>query len=268
MIERDHPIIPVYRQCELLSLPRSSFYYRPSNDDAYNEHLMRLIDEEYTRHPFRGSPSITNWLRTEKGELINHKRVERLMRRMGIASVQPGPHTSKPHPEHKTYPYLLRDVTIDEPNQVWCTDITYIRLKAGFVYLAAIMDWASRYVLSWELSNTLDTSFCLMALERALETAQPLVFNTDQGAQFTSLAFTDLLIANRILISMDGRGRVFDNIFIERLWRTLKYEEIYLHDYEGVRQAKFGIGGYLDFYNCDRPHSSLGMRTPWEVYHA
>ena len=268
MIDTAHHDLPICHQCDMLSLPRSTFYYQARGDDAYNQHIMRLIDEEYTRHPFRGSPGITDWLRKDMGETVNHKRVERLMRLMGIASLSPGPHTSRPHPEHKTYPYLLRGVDISKPNQVWTTDITYIRLKAGFVYLVAVMDWASRYVLSWELSNTLDVSFCLAALERALEFARPLVFNTDQGSQFTSLDWTGLLKSMRILISMDGRGRVFDNIFIERLWRTVKYEEVYLHDYQGVPAARSGIGGYFGFYNNERRHTSLGMRTPAEVYHA
>jgi len=263
-----HKNLPIYRQCDLLSLPRSTFYYQSHSDDTYNQHIMRLIDEEYTRHPFRGVPGITWWLNNNMNEPVNHKRVERLMRLMGIASVAPGPHTSKPHPEHRKYPYLLRNLEISKPNQVWTADITYIRLNSCFMFLVCVMDWASRYVLSWELSNSMDTSFCMTALFRALEIGQPLVFNTDQGSQFTSLDWTDVLQQNRILISMDGRGRAFDNIFIERLWRTVKYEEVYLHDYPDGRVARISLGNYLDFYNTERPHSSLEMRTPKETYFA
>jgi len=226
---------------------------------------MRLIDEQYTKRPFYGVERMTAWLR-EQGELINPKRVRRLMRLMGIEAIYPKPRLSQGKAEHRIYPYLLRGVKIERPNQVWSTDITYIRLLGGFVYLVAIIDWHSRYILSWEISNTLEVDFCLSALERALPIGRPEIFNSDQGAQFTSREFTGQLEQAGILISMDGRGRVFDNIFIERFWRTLKYEDIYLKDYEDVPALVTGVGSYLDFYNGERLHQSLGHRTPASVY--
>ena len=265
MIENDHAKIPIYRQCELLDLSPSSFYYEPRGDDSQNDLLMRLIDEEYTRHPFYGYPRITVWLRSQ-GHDVNKKRVARLMRLMGLQAIVPGPHTSAKHPGHKIYPYLLNDIEVLRPDQVWATDITYIRLAHGFVYLVAILDLFSRRVLSWELSNTMDVSFCISALERALESGRPGIFNTDQGSQFTSLDFTGLLNAQGIRISMDGKGSFYDNIFVERLWRSVKYEEVYLKDYFSVRDARENIGAYFDFYNGKRPHQSLGWKTPQEVY--
>jgi putative transposase len=226
---------------------------------------MRLIDEQYTRHPFYGIPRMTIWLR-EEGHKINHKRVERLMGKMGIHAIYPKPRLSKSSEKHRKYPYLLRGLNISRPNQVWCADITYIRLLTGFVYLVAIMDWFSRYVLSWEISNTLDNHFCKAALEQALCQGKPEILNTDQGVQFTSQDFTSYLESHDIKISMDGRGRTFDNIFIERLWRTVKYEEIYLNDYQGVYDAITGIGAYFNFYNYERLHQSLGYKTPVSVY--
>ena len=227
---------------------------------------MRLIDEQYTRAPFFGSPQMTRWLRNQKGELVNHKRVERLMRQMGLMALSPGPHTSRKHPQNTVYPYLLRNLIIDHPDQVWASDITYIRMQRGFLYLVAIMDLFSRYVLSWCLSNTLDTRFCLDALETGLQLSTPGIFNSDQGVQFTSEAFTDRLKDRDVAISMASRGRCFDNIFVERLWRSLKYEEVYLKDYTCGREANNGIGAYFRFHNQERPHGALEGLTPEDLY--
>jgi putative transposase len=265
MIDMNHPDLSISRQCDLLCLARSSLYYRPAGESAYNELLMRLIDEQYTCAPFYGIRRMTAWLWRE-GHRVNHKRVGRLMRLMGIAAIYPKPRLSAGNKEHKKYPYLLKDLDIIRPDQVWCTDITYIRLRQGFVYLAAVMDWYSRYVISWDLSITLETGSCLAALERALETGRPEIFNSDQGAQFTSQDFTGRLLDEDIRISMDGRGRVFDNIFIERLWRSVKYEEVYLHDYQTVAEARGGLGRYFEFYNNERLHQALSYSTPLEIY--
>jgi putative transposase len=226
---------------------------------------MRLIDELYTKYPFYGVRRITNALK-RLGRCINHKRVARLMRLMGLEAIYPKPRLSVANKEHRKYPYLLRNLSIMRPDQVWSTDITYIRLRHGFVYLAAIMDWFSRYVISWSLSITLDADFCVDMLKKALMKARPQIFNSDQGVQFTSEAFTGVLEDHGVRISMDGRGRAFDNIFVERLWRSVKYEEVYLKDYSGVRDAKDSLRRYFEFYNNDRPHQSLGYRTPEEVY--
>lgn len=226
---------------------------------------MQLIDIEYTRHPFFGYRKITQWLGKE-GYAVNKKRVQRLMQTMGLAAIGPKPALSQPHPTHPVYPYLLRGVKVERVNQVWSADITYIRLAHGWMYLVAIIDWFSRYVLAWEVSITLDTDFCLVALERALQVGSPAIFNTDQGAQFTSTAFTGRLAAAQIAISMDGRGRALDNIFVERLWRTVKYEEVYLHDYTSVPFGRTRLGEYFPFYNTERPHQALAYRTPAEVY--
>ena len=266
LIEKNNSEISICRQCELLGIARSSYYYEPVKESDYNLQLMRLIDEEYTKHPFYGVPRMTDWLNNQ-GYQVNHKRIERLMKKMGLQGICPKRNTSKSVQEHKKYPYLLRGLEVDHPNHVWCSDITYIRLTKGFLYLVAIMDWYSRYVLSWEISNTLDTSFCLEALEKALYQRKPEIFNTDQGSQFTSDLFTSRLEKDLIKISMDGRGRVFDNIFIERLWRTVKYEEVYLKEYETVHDVVTGIGDYFNFYNNERPHKSLSKRTPADVYH-
>jgi putative transposase len=225
-----------------------------------------MIDVIYTRCPFYGSRRITAQLRREHKLPCNRKHIQRLMRIMGIHGVAPGPDTSKPHPENKVYPYLLRDVVIDQVNQVWSTDITYIPMAKGFMYLVAVIDWHSRYVLSWALSNTLDTSFCIVALEQALMVNTPKIFNTDQGVQLTSQAFTQTLLAMKIEISMDGRGRALDNIFVERLWRTVKYEDIYMNDYQTVPQLRRGLERYFEFYNQERLHQSLDYQTPAEVY--
>ncbi len=257
--------IPVSRQCELIGLSKAAYYYRPRPKDALNETLMRLLDEQYTKTPFYGVPKMTEWLRT-KGYWVNRKRVRRLMRILGLEAVYPKPWVSKPAKYHKKYPYLLKGVVIERPDQVWSTDITYIRLKHGFIYLVAIMDWHSRYVLSWEVSTTLDAEFCIMTLERALTLSSPEIFNSDQGSQFTSVEFTWLLERLGVAISMDGRGRAMDNIFVERLWRTVKYEEVYLKSYETVKEARESLARYFHFYNTERLHESLGYRTPKEAY--
>ena len=266
MIEPGHSQISIERQCELVGLSRSSYYYRSKGENEYNLLLMRLIDEQYTRRPILGVRRMTDYLR-RLGHVVNHKRVARLMRLMGLSAIYPKPKTSISSKQHQKYPYLLRGLSIDRPNQVWCTDVTYIRLYAGFVYLTAIMDWYSRYVLSWRLSNTLDTGFCLEALEEALGMNTPEIFNSDQGVQFTSSAFTSRLQSHGVRISMDGVGRCFDNIMVERLWRSVKYEEVYVKDYRSLPEARANINDYFTYYNLERPHQSHNYRTPYEVYH-
>ena len=265
MIEKDNESVSVLRQCELLGLCRSSVYYEKKEPDEYDLELMRLIDEQYTKTPFYGSRKMTEELK-DKGHEVNRKKIQRLMRLMGIEAIYPKPNTSKPAPENRIYPYLLKGMVINKPQQVFAADITYIRMQRGFLYLVAIIDWHSRYVLSWQLSNTMDADFCTEALGEALTKGQPEIFNTDQGSQFTSNEFTGLLLANQIQISMDGRGRCMDNIFIERLWRSLKYEEVYLKSYETVQEAREGIGQWINFYNHERLHQSLGYRTPSAIY--
>ena len=265
LLEPGHPDLSIRRQCELLELNRSSAYYERREPSAEELALQEVIDRQYTATPFYGVPRMTAVLRRQ-GWTVNPKRVRRLMRRMGLEAIYPKPRLSLAHKGHKTYPYLLRNLTVERPDQVWATDITYIRLHGGFVYLTAVMDWYSRYVLSWELSNTLDASFCVEALEEALRTSSPQVFNSDQGSQYTSEEFTNRLSAAGVRISMDGRGRAYDNIFVERLWRTVKYEEVYLKDYTDAREAAVRLGRYFEFYNRRRPHQSLGWRTPAEVY--
>ena len=265
MIEPDHPHISIARQCDLVGLARSSYYYIAEGETAENLHLMRLLDEQYTRTPFYGVRRMTVWLR-QQGYRVNPKRVARLLHTMGLATLYPKPRLSQTHPEHRVYPYLLRGVPITRVNQVWSTDITYIRLHAGFVYLVAVMDWFSRYVLSWAVSITMDVGFCLEALEQALEVARPEIFNSDQGAQFTSLDFTGRLASAGIQISMDGRGRALDNVFVERLWRTVKYEEVYVKDYETPREAIQGLETFFVRYNEWRQHQALGYQTPASVY--
>jgi len=264
LIDKLNSELSISHQAELIGISRSSIYYEPVVDE-YDLLLKRLIDEQYTLTPFYGSRRMKVILR-QNGHEVNRKHVQRLMREMGIEAIYPKPNLSLAHPEHKIYPYLLRDVSIDRKDQVWAADITYIPLSRGFMYLVAIMDWWSRYVLSWKMSTSLDTSFCLEALEKALQFGKPEIFNTDQGSQFTSSAFTGLLNDNGILISMDGRGRAMDNIFTERLWRSLKYEEIYLRDYQCVSEGRQGIDHYFKFYNHERPHQSLNYQTPEEVY--
>ncbi len=253
------------RQCGLLGLGRSSLYYQPAAESAENERLMGLIDREYTAHPFLGSRRLTQWL-VGQGEAVNRKRVQRLMRVMGLEAIYPKPRLSVAGRGHKIYPYLLRDVRVERPDQVWSTDITYVPLRAGFMYLAAVLDWHSRYVIAWRLSNTLDGSFCLEMLEEALARGRPEVFNTDQGVQFTSAAWTGRLESAGVAVSMDGRGRCLDNVFVERLWRAVKYEDIYLWRYEGVPELRQGLARYFGYYNEGRPHQGLGYRTPAEVY--
>jgi putative transposase len=264
-VEPDHPTIAVMRQCELLGLPRSSYYYRPVPVRDEELTLLRRLDEQYTRTPFYGVRRMTVVLR-EAGYAVNPKRVRRLLRTLGLWALVPQPGTSRPAPEHRVYPYLLRGVAIERVNQVWSTDITYIRLRGGFAYLAAVMDWYSRYVLAWALSNSLEVGFCLEVLEAALSRGRPEIFNSDQGAQFTSPAFTGRLQAAGVRISMDGRGRALDNVFVERLWRSVKYEEVYPQDYAGMGEAQRGLGRYFPFYNEERPHQALRYQTPAAVY--
>lgn len=266
-IEPGNQKIAVYKQCELLGLNRSSLYYKPHRDTQYNEQLMRLIDEQYIRTPFYGIDKMVEWL-GRQGHFVNHKRVRRLMRQMGLEAVYPRRKRglSVPDKGHKIYPYLLKDVLITRPDQVWSADITYIRMYRGWLYLVAVMDWFSRYVLSWEVSVTLESDFCVDALEQSLRSGRPEVFNTDQGSQFTSIGFTDILREGGVRISMDGKGRVFDNIFIERLWRSVKVEEVYLRDYQTVAEARYYLGRYFELYNNERLHQALDYRTPAEVY--
>jgi putative transposase len=264
-VDPNHPKISIKRQCELIDVVRSSYYYKPEQESEQNLRLMKLIDEEFTEHPFYGTRRMTVFLR-QKGEAVSRKRVKRLMRIMDLEAVYPKPKLSKKNPDHQVYPYLLKDVKINRPNQVWSTDITYIRLLNGFVYLVAIMDWYSRYVISWEVSTSLEVDFCLTALERALKIGKPDIFNSDQGSQFTSKAFTQILESTGIKISMDGRGRVFDNIFIERLWRSLKYEKVYLSDWMEVHEARAGINEYFQFYNYKRPHQGINDKKPFELH--
>jgi putative transposase len=266
LIDRDDSRLSIRRQCRLLGIARSGVYRppRPANDNDLG--LMRRIDELFTAWPFLGSRRMAAMLRAQ-GHAVNRKRMQRLMRKMGIAALGPKPRTTKPAPGHKIFPYLLRGLTIDRPNQVWAADITYIPIGRGFLYLVAVIDWASRAVLSWRLSNTMEASFCVAALEEALARfGRPEIFNTDQGSQFTSAAFTGTLAASGIRISMDGRGRWMDNVFIERLWRSLKYEDIYLKGYADGREARAGIAAWIAFYNLQRPHQALGNRSPMVVW--
>jgi putative transposase len=264
-VDREDPGISIRRQCELLGVNRSGLYYQPRGESEENLMLMRWIDEEYTRRPFYGSRRMAEWL-CDRGYEVGRNRVRRLMGVMGLQAVYPKPKLSQAGEAHKIYPYLLKGIEVTRVNQVWSTDITYIRMAGGFVYLVAVMDWYSRYVLSWGLSVTMELDFCMEALKQALRRGRPEIFNSDQGSQFTSGAFTGELEAHGITISMDGRGRCFDNIFIERLWRSLKYEEVYLREYRLVPEARTGIGSWFQFYNHERRHQSLGYRTPAELY--
>ncbi len=253
------------RQCELTGVSRSGLYYQARDESEENLALMRLLDEQYTRTPFYGVRRMSWWL-GQQGYGVNVKRVRRLMRRMGLEAIYPKPRLSQPGEGHRLYPYRLRGLEIERPDQVWASDITYVRLRQGFIYLVAILDWFSRYVLAWEVSVSLESAFCLAALEWALKTGRPEIFNTDQGAQFTSESFTGRLEARGIVISMDGRGRAMDNIFVERLWRSVKYEEVYLNDYEQVPEAVRNLRKYFRFYNQERPHQALGYQTPAAIY--
>lgn len=266
MIEPKHRKISVRRQCQLLALPRSSLYYLLVPESDEDLRLMREIDELYLLYPFFGSRQMMRWLRRQ-GECINRKRVQRLMRLLGLEAIYRKPNLSRANAAHRIYPYLLRNLTVNRANQVWATDITYIPVQGGYAYLCAVIDWHSRCVLSWELSNTLDATFCVRALERALaEHGTPEIFNTDQGCQFTSAEFTSVLLAHGIKISMDGKGRCLDNVFVERLWRTVKYEEIYLKSYRTLIDAHAQLQTYFGFYNKRRPHSTHDGATPGEVY--
>jgi putative transposase len=265
-IEPDHPDLSVSRQCDLVSIARSTFYREPAPETPLNLGLLRLIDEQFLQTPWYGSRQMTRHLRRE-GHDVGRKRVRRLMRKMSLVPIYQRPRTTVPNPEHRIYPYLLRDLTIGRPNQVWCADITYIPMQRGFLYLVAVMDWATRKVLSWRLSNTMDVEFCVEALDEAMAAfGKPEIFNTDQGSQFTSSRFTAALSAAGVRISMDGRGRWMDNVFIERLWRSLKYECVYLYAFETGSQLRTGLSKWVTYYNARRPHSSLGGGTPDEAY--
>jgi putative transposase len=266
LVEPSHPTLSIRRQCELLGLNRSTFYRQPAGETPLNLKLMKLIDREYTRAPFYGYRKMTARLNSQHGYQVNHKRVARLMRKMGLEAVFPRPRTSIPASQHEKYPYLLRGLEITHPNQVWSTDITYIPMPHGFMYLVAIMDWYSRFVIAWQLSNSLEGSFCVETLLDALAQGKPEIFNTDQGAQFTAHAFTQKLIDADIRISIDGRGRAFDNIFVERLWRTVKYENIYIKEYDTVPMLFNGLEDYFQLYNYERPHQSLDYRVPADVH--
>jgi putative transposase len=268
MIEKDNKDLSLKRQCALLGVCRSSLYYKPRPKSAEDLALTKVIDQQYLKTPFYGYRRMTVSLQRQ-GYAVNRKRVRRLMRLMGIEAIYQRPRTSTSHPDHKIYPYLLASTVIERPNQVWATDITYVPMRRGFLYLVALIDWVSRYVLAWRLSNTLETDFCIEALEEAIALfGPPEIHNSDQGSQFTSTAYLEVLLKHGIAISMDGRGRFMDNIFIERLWRSVKYEEIYLHAYESVAEARAGIGAYLHFYNHERPHEALGYQTPKEIFDA
>ena len=268
MIEPGHPHLSVARQCALVSMGRSTFYRAAALETAENLLLMRLLDEQFLETPWYGSRQMTRHLR-HLGHAVGRKRVRRLMATMGLTPIYQRPRTTVPHPEHRIYPYLLRDLVVDRPNQVWCADITYIPMRRGFLYLVAVMDWATRRVLSWRLSNTMDVEFCVAALEEALvRFGRPDIFNSDQGSQFTSPQFTEVLTGAGVRISMDGRGRWMDNVFIERLWRSLKYECVYLHAFETGSELRTGLTRWISYYNGHRPHSALGGLTPDEAYAA
>jgi putative transposase len=265
LVDWEHPELSIRRQCELLGLNRSTLYYSGAEESETNLCLMRLIDEQYLQTPFYGSRRMTVWLQG-KDQAVNRKRVQRLMRLMGLEAIYPKPRLSQRDGDHRIYPYLLRGLQVDRPNQVWAADITYIPMSQGFMYLVAVIDWYSRCVLSWRLSNSLESTFCVEALEEALTHQQPEIFNTDQGVQFTSQLFTGRLAQAGVSISMDGRGRALDNVFVERLWWSVKYEHVYLHDHQTVRALHHGLTNYLAFFNRERRHQSLEYHTPWDVY--
>jgi putative transposase len=268
LIEPGHPDLSIVRQCQLVSISRSGFYHRPVGETAEALALMRVIDAQFLETPWYGSRQMARHLQRE-GHAVGRKRMRRLMAVMGLVPIYQRPRTTVPNPEHRVYPYLLRDLIIDRPNQVWCADITYIPMRRGFLYLVAVMDWATRKVLAWRVSNTMDTAFCIEALEEALvRHGRPGIFNTDQGSQFTSPRFTDVLKDAGVRISMDGRGRWMDNVFIERLWRSLKYECVYLHAFETGSELRAGLTRWISYYNTRRPHSALAGRTPDEAYRA
>ena len=266
MVDRENPSLSMTRQCVLLGVSRSGLYYRSWGTSEEDLALMQAMDRQYLETPFFGSRRMRVWLERQ-GMVVGRKRVQRLMRIMGLRAIYRGPGTSRPAPEHRVFPYLLRNVQITQPNQVWAADITYLPMARGFLYLVAIMDWHSRYVVSWRLSNTLEADFCIEVLQEALGQGQPKVFNTDQGSRFTSGGFIHVLQDHGVKISMDGKGRYRDNIFVERLWRTVKYEEVYLKAYTSASEARRELGAYFRFYNNQRPHQALGYRTPAEVFH-
>jgi len=266
LIEPGYPGLSVRQQCALLDVNRSSMYYTPEEETKETLNLLRLIDEIYTKYPFLGTRKMVSYLDRHHACSIGRSRVRRLYRLLGIEAIAPGPNTSKPHPENKIYPYLLRGVEIMRPNHVWSTDITYLRLTKGFAYLVAIIDWYSRYVLDWEISINLEATFCVDTLQRAVAKGKCDIFNTDQGSQFTSHDFINVLKKHEITISMDGKGRALDNIFVERLWRSVKYECVYLYEWNSVKAIRQGVAGYFDFYNQERPHQSLNGKTPHEIY--
>jgi len=265
MIDRNHRELSLVRQCSLVRISRSSVYYQPTPTRAEDLELMSLLDRQYLKTPFYGSRKMKAWLQGQ-AHPVGRNKVRRLMRLMGLEAIYRRPNTSKPMPGHRIYPYLLKGMEIKRVNQVWAADITYIPMARGFMYLVAVMDWHSRYVLAWRLANTMDIDFCVQALEEALSKGRPEIFNTDQGSQFTSDAFTGMLGEHGVQVSMDGKGRYLDNIFVERLWRSVKYEEVYLKAYQNGAEARNGIGAYLDFYNRERPHQALGYRTPGELF--
>lgn len=268
LVDPGHLGLSIVRQCDLVSVSRSTFYREPTPETALNLTLMRLVDEQFLETPWYGSRQMARYLRRQ-GHAVGRERVRRLMAKMGLAAIYQRPRTTIPHPAHRTYPYLLREMTIDRPNQVWCTDITYIPMRRGFLYLVAVMDWSTRKVLSWRLSNTMEVDFCIEALEEAIAVfGRPAIFNSDQGSQFTSPRFTEVLIAAGVRISMDGRGRWMDNVFIERLWRSLKYECVYLHAFETGSELRAGLAWWIGYYNGRRPHSGLDGQTPDEAYAA
>lgn len=264
-LDFDHPELSVREQCRLLGIHRSNAYYAPIPESDENLKIMRLMDEEHMKRPCRGSRQMVDFLRDER-LVVNRKKVQRLMRKMGIEGISPKRRTTLAARGHKVYPYLLRNLEIERADQVWCTDITYIPMRVGFLYLVAVMDWYSRCVLSWRLSNSMDVDFCMEALEEALGRGTPEIFNTDQGAQFTSREFTGALKNRGVAISMDGKGRAIDNVMIERLWRTVKYEEVYLKEYETGADCHKGLAGYFRYYDFERRHQSLNRQTPWDVY--
>ena len=266
MVDREHPSLPIVGQCALLGVSRSSIYYRPKGGSEEDLSLMREIDRQYLATPFYGSRRMRAWL-NRQGFPVSRKRVQRLMRVMGLRAIYRRPRTSQPAPQRRVYPYLLGKAKITRPNQVWAADITYLPMARGFLYLVAVMDWHSRYVVSWRLSNTLEAGFCIEALSEAMDRGRPEVFNTDQGSQFTSQEFTQVLQDHGVKISMDGKGRYADNIFVERLWRTVKYEEVYLKAYANSSEARRELGAYFRFYNDQRPHQALVYQTPAEVFH-
>lgn len=265
MIDRNHSVLSINRQCELLDLSKGGLYYQPVPEDPMDLELMDLIDKLYLKRPFYGSRKITQSLK-EQGYEVNRKKIQRLMRKMGIEAIYPKPNLSQSRKEHLKYPYLLKNFEIGRPDMVWAADITYIRISTGFLYLMAIMDLFSRFVLAWKLSNSLEVRFCTDALSEALRLGHPEIFNTDQGCQFTSEEWLSLLLAKQVRISMDSKGRALDNIFVERLWRTVKYEEVYLKSYSSVKEAKDSLGQYFQFYNYERPHQSLGYQPPKKVW--